>query len=648
MRVIFAFAILTVLMTMGGPGARSSVALQAPAPASVQVTAARIEGSALIASLRVADRSGNAISDISASNVTATIDGQPVRLSSLTPGVDATLPLALVLAIDTSGSMLGAPIAAAKQAIRPILQSLQPGDRAALVDFASLVAIGVPLTSDTAALTRGLDALVAAGNTALYSAVAQSAALAAAAPEPRKAVVLLSDGENFGPATTVTRAQAIAAVQAAGVPFFVVGLGNQTDADFLQAISTAANGQLFSSASAADLTTLYATVSDRLRKQYTARVEIPPSLASGTHRVAFVVGAGRGEIDFAWVAAPVLTKSALTPLTGALREPTVVRLVPAPANPVFFTIDEKDVPAESDGVGVRIDPLRYDPAKPHTLVASYDSATGRQSETLSFKVAALPPRITAPLELTGLGPGDTVRLTIEAQPGSLTASYLVDGRELGRDEQEPFEFTIPSAGILGAGDHTLAIVVQSPGGTDSHEFPFVATAPGKSNTGAYIVLALSALGVLAVLAYATRIGLRRLGARQPVADGAALAGQLDSLAAGRAVAPAQAPVAAPSASDRAGRVPWGTLKVVEGRVPGAVFSLHDERELVGRAKFCSVRLDDRSVAEAHFVIGRGGEMVASLPGLTVEVNGIAVRRAQLASGDTLRVGQTTLTVTLAA
>jgi len=611
--------------------------------ATIQITAVRLEGTELVASLRASDRSGNPISDLTAANITATIEGQPVRLSSLTPGVDATLPLALVLAIDTSGSMLGAPIAAAKQAIRPILQSLQPGDRAAILDFASVVAVRVPFTADTAALTGGLDALVAAGDTALFAAVAQSAALATGAPEPRKAVVLLSDGENFGPATAVTRAQAIAAAQAAGVPFFVVALGNQTDADFLQAISSAANGQLFSSSSAADLTTLYATVSDRLRKQYTARLQVPPTLPSGTHRVAFAVGEARGELDFAWVAAPpVAAKPALTALTGELREPALVRLFPAPPGPVRFTVDEKDVPTEPDGASVRLDPRLFDPASPHVLTANHDVSDGPRRDELSFRVAALAPRITAPLDLSSLRPRDTVRPTIEAQPGPLSVRFLIDGREMARTDGEPHEFTVPGVGILGAGQHTLMIVAESPGGTDSREFPFIATAPSRSNTGAYVVLALAAIVVLAAVGYASRIGLRCLGARQPVVDSGVLAGQLDSLASGRigSSAPLAAPASATTGSNT--HLPWGTLTVIEGHDPGVVFSLHDERELVGRAKFCSVRLDDRSVAEAHFVIGRGGELVASLPGLTVEVNGIAVRRAQLSSGDTLGVGETLL------
>ena len=87
---------------------------------------------------------------------------------------------------------------------------------------------------------------------------------------------------------------------------------------------------------------------------------------------------------------------------------------------------------------------------------------------------------------------------------------------------------------------------------------------------------------------------------------------------------------------------WGTLALMRGSTIEKSFDLCDDRELVGRGKFCSIRIIDKSVAEAHFVLGRGGELLTSLPGLTVEVGGLTTRRLQLADGDAIHVGTVVL------
>jgi hypothetical protein len=91
---------------------------------------------------------------------------------------------------------------------------------------------------------------------------------------------------------------------------------------------------------------------------------------------------------------------------------------------------------------------------------------------------------------------------------------------------------------------------------------------------------------------------------------------------------------------------WGSFVVVEaasrGDKVGTRWALKDETELVGRGKFCSVRLKDRAIEDAHFVITREAELHASTPACRVEVGGEIVRRATLADGATVKLGGTTL------
>ena len=94
-----------------------------------------------------------------------------VRVTGVEPAQDASLRLNVVLVIDTSGSMAGAPLAAAKAAASQFATSLGPNDAAGLVAFSGDVRPLVGFTSDAGALTAGIDGLTAAGNTALYDAV---------------------------------------------------------------------------------------------------------------------------------------------------------------------------------------------------------------------------------------------------------------------------------------------------------------------------------------------------------------------------------------------------------------------------------------------------------------------------------------------
>ncbi|MBE0611961.1 MAG: hypothetical protein IH609_21455, partial [Dehalococcoidia bacterium] len=88
--------------------------------------------------------------------------------------------------------------------------------------------------------------------------------------------------------------------------------------------------------------------------------------------------------------------------------------------------------------------------------------------------------------------------------------------------------------------------------------------------------------------------------------------------------------------------PWGALTVVSGPDAGKVFQLRDEVELVGRGKFCTVRLSDPGLQEAHFVISPDGRLNASTPQCRVEVDGEVVRSAVIVEGSRIRAGSTEL------
>src|SRR5665648_936188 len=79
-------------------------------------------------------------------------------------------PVDVILAIDTSGSMKGASLEAAKKAAKAFIQELQPESKVGIVAFASKPRVVSPIGPQSALLDAALDGLQAADETALYDA----------------------------------------------------------------------------------------------------------------------------------------------------------------------------------------------------------------------------------------------------------------------------------------------------------------------------------------------------------------------------------------------------------------------------------------------------------------------------------------------
>lgn len=214
----------------------------------------------------VLDADGRTIAGLSDSDFLARVNGSDVPIVALTQGVDSTLPIAVVLALDISGSMQGSALDQLKLASHGFLDSLGPDDSVSVVTFSDGVSVAQPFTQDRAAAGAAIDGLVAGGATALYQATSESVRLAASAETSRRAVVLLSDGRDNG--SPLPREDALAAAAAAGVPLFVIGLGSDIDRTYLRELAQTSAGQFAETPSPEGLAQLYREVGELLRGQY--------------------------------------------------------------------------------------------------------------------------------------------------------------------------------------------------------------------------------------------------------------------------------------------------------------------------------------------------------------------------------------------
>ena len=142
----------------------------------------------------VTDADGNFVQGLKQSDFVIKEDGKPQPVTQFEA---QRVPVSLGIALDTSGSMFGERIAAAQAALnRFLFDLLGPDDEVFLYRFDSKPELVQRWTSDRAAVSRALGSVHPNGATALYDAVAQAIPLAQAGSRKKKALVILSDGND--------------------------------------------------------------------------------------------------------------------------------------------------------------------------------------------------------------------------------------------------------------------------------------------------------------------------------------------------------------------------------------------------------------------------------------------------------------------
>jgi len=114
------------------------------------------------------------------------------------------VPVSLGIVLDTSGSMDGDKMYAAKQALdRFLFQLIDPNDEVFLYRFDSAPELVEGWTRDKRRISDSLNRIQPRGSTALYDAVADAVRLAQQGHNRKKAVVILSDGNDTSSRTDV-------------------------------------------------------------------------------------------------------------------------------------------------------------------------------------------------------------------------------------------------------------------------------------------------------------------------------------------------------------------------------------------------------------------------------------------------------------
>lgn len=193
-----------------------------------------------------------------------TENGVPIENAEIDLISNVSVPQGVVLVIDTSGSMQGEALEAAKAAAQSFVAQKRTEDFIALVTFSDEVRLVSNFTTSRGTVNSQIDALEASGETSLYDGIIRATELFAASTDQiRKNIVVLSDGADTS--STATLESVVAAVQSAGVRMFGVALqSSEFDPGPLQQIVAAGDGLFLSTPDPRQLTSLYGQIQQEL------------------------------------------------------------------------------------------------------------------------------------------------------------------------------------------------------------------------------------------------------------------------------------------------------------------------------------------------------------------------------------------------
>jgi Ca-activated chloride channel family protein len=232
----------------------------------------------------VKDGRGALVTDLDQSAFTVFENGKPQPITLFSR---EDVPVSLGLVIDNSGSMRLVR-ARAEEAALALVSASTPQDEAFVVNFADKPRLDVPWTGDLETVRAGISRSDAIGGTALYDAVDMALGhLHAGASRDRKALVVISDGNDNASMTTITRVHD--ALAQGAIALYAIGLFRDQDAmnrgrHNLEQLTARTGGQAYCPVSADETTAAAGMVARQIRSQYTIAYEPTNQALDGSYR----------------------------------------------------------------------------------------------------------------------------------------------------------------------------------------------------------------------------------------------------------------------------------------------------------------------------------------------------------------------------
>ncbi len=383
------------------------------------------------------------------------------------------LPFASVLVIDASESMAGVPLERAKEAARLFVETVRDIDPVAVMAFGSTVQLLQDYTTDKDALLAAIDSIGLLGRTALFEAANDGVNLAKESPVSRRAMILLSDGVEYGGLSTATAEAVVQNAYLGGVPSYTIGLGYGADRAFLESLSGATEARFYELPTPEELDEIYTALAQRLSSQYILSMTLDVPLDGAMY--SFEIAVEQDGVTS-------------NPISGTVRAPIpvpVVYLDSAPdepiAEPTDIVIDigadqeltsvmlsiNGEPPTELTGPPyvISIDPMDYPPGPLTLTVTAIDADGDIGAGSATVEIAALPPQISLSRDLSEMGAMDEpIEITVNpfGQTPITEVRLSINGADFVTLEP-PYTFTLDPMQLPPGDNHIDVVVVNEAG-----------------------------------------------------------------------------------------------------------------------------------------------------------------------------------------
>jgi VWFA-related protein len=201
------------------------------------------------------------------------------------------LPLNVILALDTSGSVAGEPLEHLRTAARALIARLEADDQAGLVTFSHEVELRERLTGDFSRIGNALALVEPEGETAVIDG-SYAALMLGETDIGRDLLLVFSDGVDT--ASWLTREQVLDAARRSDVVAYGVSVLGTEEPGFLGRLTQITGGSLFEVESTRDLTSAFVGIFDQFRNRYLLSYSPQGVAPEGWHRIDVKVKNGRG------------------------------------------------------------------------------------------------------------------------------------------------------------------------------------------------------------------------------------------------------------------------------------------------------------------------------------------------------------------
>ncbi len=151
-------------------------------------------------------------------------DGEPQPITHFS---DEHVPVSLGLVVDASGSMEGEKWDAAQDAIARFLDQLGPEDEVFLYAFSDRTALVEGWTSQRSRIRGAMARIRPRGGTAMYDAVAEAIPIAQEGSRRKRALVVISDGNDRNSATDIRSLRQL--IRETEVLIYAVGIDGESE-----------------------------------------------------------------------------------------------------------------------------------------------------------------------------------------------------------------------------------------------------------------------------------------------------------------------------------------------------------------------------------------------------------------------------------